>query len=269
VPELPEVELMTRNLRAWGGNRRLIRAELIDPRLLVGSERPEELVGGTLDPVWRRGKHCLGRVGDRVLMLHFRMTGKLICFSDSTPDFARAAFTFEGGASVALVDRRRLGELRVLAAPEVEPWLATRLGPEPWPERRDGAWWAARMGGSRSAIKVALMDQRRVAGLGNIAGSEVCFRAGLDPRTPARRLGPKHWRAVDAGARGWIEDTLAAEQGPEIVYVEEGAHAPNPFAVYGREGEPCPRCGEGLKRIVQSGRSTFFCGGCQRRLRRR
>ena len=113
------------------------------------------------------------------------------------------------------------------------------------------------------------MDQARVAGLGNIAGSEVCFRAGLDPRTPADRLRGHHWQAIGAATRGWIEHTLAAEQGGEIAYVAEARGAPSPFLVYGREGQACPRCGQGLRRIVQARRSTFFCGGCQKRLRRR
>lgn len=269
MPELPEVELMTRNLRAWGGGSRLERLDLLDPKLRVGDWEPATFEGGTVERVWRRGKHCLARVGEQVLMLHFRMTGKLLYFQSEPPKFARAAFIFSGGARVAFVDRRRLGELRVLTEAEVEPFLAARLGPEPWPEQRDAAWWIERMAGARAALKVALMDQHRVAGLGNIAGSEVCFRAKLDPRTPAGRLRARHWGAIDVGVRGWIEDTLAAEQGPEIVYVEEGKGAPNPFAVYGREGEPCPRCGKDLRRTVQSGRSTYFCRSCQRKPRGR
>lgn len=269
MPELPEVELMTRNLQTWGQGRRIVAVDLRDRRLQVGDVSPVELEGRTLDRVWRRGKHCVALLGDLAMLLHFRMTGKLLIFRDNLPNFARATFAFDGGPRVAFVDKRRLGELRVLPAAEVQAFLAARLGPEPWPERRDAAWWTGRVGSSRAAIKVALMDQARVAGLGNIAGSEVCFRACLDPRTPANRLRPRHWQAIDAATRGWIEDTLAAEQGPGIVYLGEGRGAANPFEVYAREGEGCPRCARELKRIVQGGRSTFLCGGCQKRLRAR
>ena len=267
MPELPEVELMTRDLRSWGQGRRIAEIELLDPRLQTGDVSPSGLVGRTLERVRRRGKYCVASAGDQELVLHFRMTGKLVLFQGLLPAFARAAFRFSGGAEVAFVDRRRLGDLRVLGEAELRAFLDQRLGPEPWPEQRDAAWWGERMAGTRAAIKVALMDQARVAGLGNIAGSEICFRAGIDPRTPTPRLRPRHWEAVAAATHGWVDDTLTAEQGSEIVLVEEGRHAPNPFAVYGREGQPCPRCAAPLRRVVQSGRSTFFCAGCQRRLR--
>jgi formamidopyrimidine-DNA glycosylase len=269
MPELPEVELMSRNLQAWCAGRPITGLELDDPKLLLGDRPLTPLLGRTVERARRRGKYAVMDLGDQHLVLHFRMTGKIILLEEVERRFIRLRMMF-GSRTVALRDGRRLAEIRLLDRHELAPFFDARLGPEPWPEQRDAAFWSARFAGTRSALKVALLDQARVAGLGNIAGSEICWLAGIDPSTPTDRLGPRHWSAIDAATRRWIEDTLAAEEGPEITLLEESKQAPNPFQVYGREGQPCPRCDEGvIERLVQSGRSTFRCRGCQRRLRPR
>ncbi|MEE2828815.1 MAG: DNA-formamidopyrimidine glycosylase family protein [Myxococcota bacterium] len=265
MPELPEVEIMARNLRTWASGLRLEQVNLVDPKLLRGAESVEELHGRSLDSVLRRGKYVVARFGDDSLVFHFRMTGKLVLLDPDEQRSLRASLHFAGGSHVGFQDTRRFGTIDLLPNSELDPWFEQRLGPEPWPADRDGTWWAKRMARSRSPLKPVLLDQRRVAGLGNIAGSEICWRAQLDPRAPASQLSTRDWTAVNAACRAWIEDTLEVESGAEILYIGEGGgRNHNPFCVYQREGSPCPRCGAPIERLRQAGRSTFFCPPCQR-----
>ena len=134
------------------------------------------------------------------------------------------------------------------------------VGPEPWPEYRSGAWWKERLNGLRGPIKPGLMRQDRVAGLGNIAGSESCYWAGLDPRRLVSSLTNEEWDSLAMGVRRYIETTLDAESDRELVYVTQGGD--NPFQVYGQR-TGCPRCEQAVDIIRQSGRTTWFCKGCQ------
>ena len=265
MPELPEVEIMGRNLRSWALGSTLQAVELLDPRLLVGASSLQQLVGREVQAVERRAKYLLVSLGDARLVLHFRMTGKVVLVGADPHRFVRARLVFSGGRTVAFKDHRCLGELHLLPAAELPAWLASKkLGPEPWPEPRDGTWWAERFARARGPIKPALLDQGRVAGLGNIGGSEICWHARVDPRTPSPALTIPHWQAIGDGTRRWIEDTLAAETSPEIQLLgEAGSNPENPFRVYAREGEPCPRCAGSIERLRQAGRSTFWCPACQ------
>ena len=264
MPELPEVEIMARNLRAWASGLRLESVDLADPTLLRGIGSLDGIRGRSLDAVVRRGKYLVARVGDESLVFHFRMTGKLLLLGPGEERTLRASLHFDGGASIGFQDTRRFGTIDVLPNAGIGPWFESRLGPDPWPEHHDGAWWASRLGGGRGPLKPALLNQRKVAGLGNIAGSEICWLAQLDPRTPANRLRTRDWTAVNTGCRTWIESTLEAESGTEILYFGDGGGPEhNPFSVYRREGQPCPRCSSPIERLRQAGRSTFFCPSCQ------
>lgn len=267
MPELPEVEIMTRNAQRWCAGRRLCRVECLDPALSLPAAPPT----GPWGLPWRRGKYlCLPLQEEGVWMLHFRMTGKLVRIAPGAAGRAqeRVRFWLDDGAALALVDPRRLGSVAWFSRrAEAEAFLEG-LGPEPWPEVRSGAWWAERLGGLRVALKPALMRQDRVAGLGNIAASEICWRAGLDPHRSAAGLDAAAWAAVAAAVPAFIDHVLAAEAGEEIAYLHEGKAArtaPSPFAVYGRAGEACRRdgCGGRLVRGVQGGRATFGCPRCQ------
>jgi formamidopyrimidine-DNA glycosylase len=212
----------------------------------------------------RRGKYLWLPIGAQVLVLHFRMTGKLVEETDGPRAHARLRLHRRGGQPLAFVDTRRLGRVWMLEAGELGAFFdAIPLGPEPWPEVRDGAWWQRQVAGLRGSVKGALMNQWRVAGLGNIAASEICFRAGIDPRSLASALGGDDWGAVAVATHGFIEHVLACESGPEIAYLSEGRAAANPFSVYARAGERCGRCSSVIARSVQAGRSTFCCSGCQ------
>jgi formamidopyrimidine-DNA glycosylase len=135
-------------------------------------------------------------------------------------------------------------------------------GPDALTEPLDGAGLVAALGGKR-AIKVALMDQDRLAGLGNIHAAEACFRAGVAPQRPGASLSPAEWERLAAAIVAQLEATLAGvDPAEELQYVSEGGD--NPFAVYGREGEACPRCGGAVAAETQAGRTTFWCPSCQR-----
>jgi formamidopyrimidine-DNA glycosylase len=254
VPELPEVELLTRDLRRWLLHEP-VRVEVIDPSVVRGSGPVEGPV--PVSRVWRRAKHAVIERGDQALVLHLRMTGKVV--PDRPEGRTRVRF-HTPGAAYAFQDTRRLGELRGVPLDQVDA-LFGALGPEPFPDRQNGAWWRAALGSTRKAIKPALLDQHRVAGLGNIAGSEICWRAGVSPLRPVPSLSPREWDALAEHAHAFLHHVVAHEAGQEIHYVSSGGD--NPFSVYGRAGAPCPRTGQPIERVVQGGRSTFWCPAAQ------
>ncbi|MCB9780053.1 MAG: DNA-formamidopyrimidine glycosylase [Alphaproteobacteria bacterium] len=270
MPELPEVEIMTRALGRWTVGRRVTAVEAPDPGLprAVEDGLPlERLVGATVDGVSRRAKYSLLHAGSLRLVLHYRMTGKPVRLGPGEARPGTRLVLHLGEARVAFVDPRRLGDAWLLPDAAMPAfWAARSLGPEPWPDRHDGAWWQARLAGLRGPIKPALLRQDRVAGLGNICAAEALWRAGIDPRTPVPDLSPAQWDALAEAVPALIAHVLAEEEpsvqaNGELDYVNAGG--PNPFDVYGRAGEPCRRCGATLVRIAQAGRGTWWCPGCQ------
>lgn len=270
MPELPEVEVMTRNVRRWTDGR-VVRALTIDDPKVVRSG--DELVGGLSDEpvtaVFRRAKHMVIATETTELAAHFRMTGKVV--RNPSSGRIRWRLVLDDGSEVAFVDSRRLGELRVLAPGGAAEWLGSLgLGPDVFPDRFDAAWWADRFAGKRGPIKPALLDQARVAGIGNILASELLWRSGIHPAVSVPALDESDWQRISDAIVPLIEEIVAEESGEEIVYVNEaGGAAPSAFAVYGNEGEPCVRCGAPVARMKQAGRSTFWCGACQPERERR
>jgi formamidopyrimidine-DNA glycosylase len=165
-----------------------------------------------------------------------------------------------GRTSVRYLDLRLFGRLIASAdgAPPAE-WQA--LGVDPLVDGIDVEWLATQLAGSRRSIKDVLMDQTVIAGLGNIQAQEALWLAKIDPRRPAHRLDRTRVRKLAEAIRRSIDESLRQTDAPEIVYVEEGGE--NPFHVYAKSGQPCPRCGRRLERIVQGGRSTVLCSHCQ------
>jgi len=260
VPELPEVEVTCRNVARWTQGRRLVRLEVSDPDVLRCGE-PAAVAGVRIGPARRRAKLCLIPMGDCVLVVHLRMTGKLVRAAPGRRP-PRLQLVLEDGSAIAFEDVRRLGQAWLIEADLLEAFLRVHApGAEPWPETRDGVWLQAALAGKRGPVKPALMDGARVSGVGNIGASETCWRAGVAPERRVPDLSPGEWDALIEGLRDWVEDTLEAEYGEEIVYVQHGG--PNPFRVYGQQGAPCPRCTAPIVRTVQSGRSTFACPRCQ------
>ena len=269
MPELPEVEIMARAMDRWTRGRRLVSLQVQDPTVLSGGAL--SVAGATVRGTRRRAKYVLVDLGAYCLVMHFRMTGKVVALASGESERAATRLCLqlagEGPQRVCFVDPRRLGATWIVPAGEVDGFFLRRnLGPEPWPERHDGAWWAQALAGLRGPIKPALLCQDRVSGLGNICASESLWRAHIDPRTPVPAMTGAQWERLAAVVPAFIDEVIETEgalhdQAGELSYVNMGG--PNPFAVYGRRGQPCPRCGAGLERLVQSGRATFWCPGCQ------
>jgi formamidopyrimidine-DNA glycosylase len=282
MPELPEVEVAARNLRRWTAKRRVrsARADSRAKRILrpgaAGSL--QVLVGARFQEVRRIGKNLLvtltGPHGAVGVWSHLGMTGKWLRRTAKAPPPAasRIEIGLDDGTRLHYVDRRMFGRFRVVRQARFDrlPEIAA-LGPDPLTDGIDPLALRARLARSRTPIKVAILDQTLLPGVGNIQASEALFRAAIDPRRPARSLSAAEVKRLATAILRSIHFTLqtfAAEGadggGADIGYVEERA-APNPFLVYGRAGARCPRCKAGtIVRIVQTQRATFFCPRCQK-----
>lgn len=275
MPELPEVEIAARNLRAWTRGRRLVRVE-VDPaaRYVFRPSTPatfaRRVTGARFGPIRRIGKQLLltlDREGAPLgLLAHLGMTGKWLrrAAGEAAPRFSRARFALDDGAALHFADMRLFGRLRVVPGARFDevPEVAA-LGPDPLEAGIDRARLAEALARSALPVKVRIMDQAILPGVGNIQASEALFRARVDPRRRASSLTAREVKAIADGVLASVNEAIAREAGPEISYVEEPG-AENPFLVYAREGERCPRCRrETIRRAVQAQRSTFFCPRCQ------
>jgi len=262
VPELPEVERAVRALRARIEGEVIDDVRLLHPALKrrTGQATLRKLRGARVARVERRGKHQLIHLDDgRVVHIHFRMNGDWIFdgSSDPLPRFARATLAFANGTRVVLEDSRALSTVDVHAA---ETPLGLDLGPEPHDPELTPERLRETLSGRRVEIKVALLDQRVIAGLGNIYASEALWRAKIDPRAIAATLSLATVRQLLLAIRAVIERATGGRY----------THAENArLDVYDREGQGCRRCDGTIARIAQGGRSTYFCPRCQRTGRRR
>jgi formamidopyrimidine-DNA glycosylase len=271
MPELPEVEFAARQLQDWMVGRRVVRAVIEASHVLRGASPraiARSLEGKRLASVRRRGKYLLlAFEGGAGALLHLGMTGKLVRRRAGAEEpYSRARFELDDGFAVHLRDPRKFG--RLAAGPVAE--LQRReelsgLGPDAKDPPIGPEALAERLGRTHRPVKVALMDQRVLAGLGNLHAAEALHRAGVSPRRPSDRLRRDELERLAAGIAEAI--AFALDQMPagdaELEYVEEPG-APNPFLVYGRAGEPCRRCGGAVRSFPQGGRTTFYCPRCQR-----
>jgi formamidopyrimidine-DNA glycosylase len=275
VPELPEVEIAARNLRRWTAGRRVEAVEtdprarrIFRPHSRARFERA--LSGARFGPIRRVGKHLLLRLeadgGPLGLLSHLGMTGKWVRREGEAdpPRHVRARLRLDDGAALHYQDLRLFGRLRIVPGARFEevPELAA-LGPDPLEAGIDPERLADGLSRSRLPVKVRLLDQALVPGVGNIQAAESLFRARIDPRRSSPTLSRAEVRRLAGEILASFRESIAAQDGPEIAYVEEGGE--NPFQVYEREGERCPRCRRAeIRRIVQAQRSTYFCPRCQR-----
>ena len=272
MPELPEVETVRAKLAPVLTGRRFDVVEITDPRLVRPYEPAEvaaELTGERVAVVERRGKYLIVRFeSDRVLLIHLRMTGSLRHSEGSLAEdpHRRAVVRLDDGSDVAYRDVRRFGTWLLLEAGEVEPYLGSRLGDEPL----DTLFTAARLGGRlarrRAPIKAALLDQRTLAGMGNIYVDEALWRARINPLRPAESLDRNELRRLHRGIRGSLEAGIARQGSTLRDYaLPDGSSGgmQEEFKVYGRGGEPCDRCGTPIARTRVAGRGTWFCPTCQ------
>lgn len=269
MPELPEVEFARICLRRWLQRKTLARVEAERTRVLRGSspEALEALAGHRLLEVERRGKWLLLRFDQGMGVLgHLGMTGKFVLQKkrEPAPSHSRARFVRADGAVIHYRDPRLFGRLLPgpLDAITGEEGWAT-LGPDAWDAPLSAGELHARLATRKRAVKEVLMDQTVLAGLGNIQATEALFLAKVHPARPAASITPAEARRLASAIRETLERTLAMNEGDEaITYVEEDPEQ-NPFLVYGRTGEPCPRCRTPLVSLPLGGRTSAFCPRCQ------
>jgi formamidopyrimidine-DNA glycosylase len=267
VPELPEVEIARRNLERWLKRRRVVRAEAAPSRIFRGAERSAfERLRGRLLTAERRGKYLLLTFEKgQGLLAHLGMTGKWVRRDGPEERFSKARLFLDDGHVVHYRDPRMFGRIEPVAAERLFELPAVRaLGPDPLVDGLSSKQLAEAIGGSKQELKVALMDQGRLAGLGNLHAAEALFRARVHPARKPGSLSAAEWAALTRAIRDTIRFALGQEDDDEIEYVEEPG-SKNPFFVYGRGGERCRRCKGAIESFPQGGRTTYFCPKCQPR----
>jgi formamidopyrimidine-DNA glycosylase len=293
MPELPEVETVCRQLDPELAGRRIEYLEVLDGRWCrpASPDDLEAAVGGrTIEGLGRRGKYLLLALdGRQTLVMHLRMTGNLILVDggdaldpsegrrlyegerSTSERHLRARFTLDDGRELWFTDPRRFGEAFLIEDSDLEERFA-HLGVEPFAEEFTPEALGEQASGRTAPLKSFLLDQSRVAGIGNIYADEALFRAELHPLSPAGSMRPEHHRALRDAILAALEAGIDGG-GASIDDYRDGrgerGRMQDEFLVHTREGEPCPRCGGTVERTVVSGRSTYYCRGCQRRLRRR
>ena len=276
MPELPEVEHVVRALRRSILGRRILAAEIKLPRLLVGSSPTSfkrKLRGARIDAVNRRGKYILIELDNQqVLLVHLRMTGKFLCIGadQPLPPYPHVVFYLDDDRRLVFCDMRQFGRMRLLptqkllALPQIET-----LAPEPLTDDFSLAYLLETLSKSRRSLKQLLLDQTRILGLGNIYASEALFLARISPLKAADSLSKKRASRLHEAIREILQEAIDAGSTLRIDLTDgNGSYFGTTerfWRVYEREGEPCVNCGTRIRRVVQGGRSTYYCPRCQRR----
>ncbi len=271
MPELPEVETVLRGLKPHLEGAQLAGAAVRNPHLRwpVPADLDARLRGRTVRALSRRGKYLLLELDRGQLILHLGMSGSLRILTRPDPPgpHDHVDLLLEGGACLRLRDARRFGAILLSDAHALHP-LLHHLGIEPLDPAFDGNRLHALTRGRRTAIKQVLMDARLIVGLGNIYANEALFHAGIDPRLPAGRLTRARCAALASAIRATLELAIAAGGSTLRDFVDSAGrpgYFQQDYAVYGRAGEPCRRCGHAIAGFRQGGRSSFACPVCQRR----
>ena len=283
MPELPEVETVRRGLAPVMEGQRIARAEVNRPDLRwpLPDRMADRLTGALIERLRRRSKYILADLDTgETLLIHLGMSGRMLISGAMLGDFHHdhpapakhdhVVLHMGQGARITFNDARRFGAMDLMGTTLADDhWLMRDLGPEPFANDFNEDYLVARLAGRNTPIKSALLDQRIVAGLGNIYVCEVLHRAGIHPARKAGRIAAARVAGLVPLIRQVLEEAIAAggsslrdyrQADGELGYFQHG------FAVYGREGQPCvtPGCDGTVARIVQSGRSSFFCPRCQR-----
>ena len=275
MPELPEVETVRRRLEPALVGRRFERVEIDDPRLTRPEDPAEvaaELTGERVEALERRGKYLVVRFeSGRVLLIHLRMTGTLLHAAPGKPTdvpHRRAVVNLDDGSDVVYRDVRRFGTWLLVEPDALDSYLAQRLGGEPLGRTFTTRTLAASLANRRVPVKAALLDQRTLAGLGNIYVDEALWRARIHPLRPARGLDADEVRALREGIKRALEAGIKRQGATLRDYRQPDGSAgsmQNEFKVYGRLGEPCDRCGTLIEKTRVAGRGTWYCPACQPR----
>lgn len=288
MPELPEVETVRRGLAPVMEDRVIMAADVRRPDLRwpFPEGMAGRLAGRRVERLRRRSKYILADLDSgETLLIHLGMSGRMLIAAPQAGVIVPGRFVYdhpapekhdhvvldmEGGVRVTFNDARRFGAMDLIETAQADAhWLLRDLGPEPLGNAFDEAYLVARLAGRATPIKAALLDQRIVAGLGNIYVCEVLFRAGLSPRRPAGRIAAKRVAGLVPVIREVLGDAIEAGGSSLRDYRQtsgELGYFQHSFRVYGREAGACvsPGCTGTVQRIVQSGRSSFFCPVCQR-----
>jgi formamidopyrimidine-DNA glycosylase len=275
VPELPEVETIRRQLAPHLEGREIVEARILDPRW-TRPDPPEaveaELAGSVVERLGRAGKYLIWALsGERFLIQHLRMTGTLLFDPAIPPTHTRVMLGLDDGHTLVYVDPRRFGTGHLVYGDEArEEYLAARLGIEPFTPGFTTEYLRTSARGRSAPIKAFVLDQSRIAGVGNIYADEALFRARIHPLRPAGRLTGAEWAALRQG----IEDALSEGIEAKGASIDDFRHIDGArgsfqdrFLVHRRAGEPCPVCGREIRKIVVGGRGTYVCEHCQRKPR--
>ena len=274
MPELPEIEVLRRSLRPLLLGERIVGVRVRNPALREPVDRRvlgRRVRGRKVRELRRRAKYLLIDLeGASTLVVHLGMSGRLALAADTAPVeiHEHVAFRLAGGGRLAFRDPRRFGLVLALptASLEEDRHFAS-LGIEPLGDELSGDALAGLACGRRAPVKSFLMDARLVVGVGNIYASEALHRAAIHPRRSVARVSRQSWERLAAAVQATLRQAIG-EGGTTLNDFADGEGRSGYFQIslraYGREGEACPRCGRGIRRIVMSGRSTFYCPGCQR-----
>jgi formamidopyrimidine-DNA glycosylase len=279
LPELPEVETVRSGLDQHVVGRRIDSVQVLHPRAvrrhLAGATDFEgRLRSRRFDGARRRGKYLWLPVGEDAMLAHLGMSGQLLVGPAEEPlsPHVRVRFTFEdGGPELRFTDQRTFGHLLLAADGAQLPPVISHIAADPLEDAFDAAWFVRRLRGRRTGIKRALLDQSLVSGIGNIYADEALWRARLHFARATDRLRPAEIsRLIDAVREVFAEALLAGGTSFDSLYVNvngQSGYFDRSLNVYGREGEPCPRCGAPIRRDPFMNRSSYTCPGCQPRPR--
>jgi len=274
MPELPEVETFVRSLK-YGGmtgnsiiNRQIVSADLFWNRTLAGSDAAEGFLewfpGKTIRDVSRRGKFILISIPPKTLLIHLRMSGDLKVTDGSGAEIGkhdRFRLAFTDGGRLVFSDPRKFGRIWLIAAPET---VLGSLGIEPLDDGFTPEWLYDKLYTSNRMIKSVLLDQRVIAGLGNIYSDEALFSAGIHPARSARSLSTAEVARLVQAIQTVLRDGIQYN-GASIDWVYRGGSFQHHFKIYGRTGEPCLICGTKIEKTTINQRGTHFCPRCQPR----
>jgi formamidopyrimidine-DNA glycosylase len=276
VPELPEVETIRRGLAPRVEGRILERVEVRDARWCEpagAAETEAALTGRRVERVARRGKYLIWELeGDRALVRHLRMTGAVLLDAPEELPYTRVAVTLDDGTRIAFSDPRRFGTGHVLDGAEREAYFASRLGLEPFEDGFTAEHLRALARSCRAPVKAFLLDQKRIAGVGNIYADEALFRARIHPLRESSKLTRRQLEELREAVRAALAAGIAAGGAT----IDDFRHSDgtrgsfqDEFLVHRRQGQPCPECGTPVRKLVAAGRGTYVCERCQPRPRMR
>jgi formamidopyrimidine-DNA glycosylase len=275
MPELPEVEIVTRRLNRLLKGKVFIAAKLLKPRLSpVNSPRQFSswLRGARVEDVKRRGKYILMHLSNgRTMLSHLRMTGRFIYLDRDAAEtpHTRAVFLLDDGKKLLFDDVRQFGVMAVVRTAELDQFKYLRkLAPEPFSEEFSTDYLYGILKRSSQPIKLALLNQEKIVGLGNIYASEALHRARINPRLPANRLSKPRAESLLREIKAVLAEAIANDGTFDLKTGDLDASYGRYEAitrVYEREGLPCFTCRTPIRRFTQGGRSTYYCPKCQRR----